>query len=133
MAARRVLVIEDDAGARDALGSLLVEDGYTVRTAPSGARGLECAGEFLPDTVICDYCLPDMDGLRVLRHLRQHGRGVYFIALTAACGCGDAERALREEADLFLSKPVDLVRLRSLLAAHAPSADGLITAGTALN
>ena len=133
MAARRVLVIEDDAGSRDALGSLLAEDGYLVRTAPSGARGLECAGEFRPDTVICDYHLPDMDGLSVLRHLRRQGTAVFFIALTAGCGSGDDERALREEAALFHGKPVDLIRLRALLGGGAPEADDLIAAGPALN
>jgi DNA-binding response OmpR family regulator len=108
MAARRVLLIEDDAGSRDALGSLLSEEGYEVRTASTGEIGLQLARDFEPDTVISDYFLPDLDGLEVLRRTRSMRFGVYFIILTADCGGGDVERVLRNEADLFLEKPVDV-------------------------
>ena len=115
MAARRVLVIEDDAGSRDALGSLLTEEGYTVRTAPSGELGLECAREFAPDTVLCDFYLPDLDGLQVLRRLRSMRPETCMIILTADCGGAEVERALRREADVFLEKPLDLRRLSRVL------------------
>lgn len=115
MAARRVLVIEDDEGSRDALGSLLTEEGYAVRTAASGELGLSCAREFQPDTVVCDFFLPDLDGLQVLRRLRSMRSDVFFIMLTANCGGGEAERALRREADLFLEKPLDLSRFQAVL------------------
>ncbi|MBW3570115.1 MAG: response regulator, partial [Gemmatimonadetes bacterium] len=62
MAAQRILVIEDEAGAREALKSLLDEEGYTVATAESGLRGLERVSDFRPDTVVCDFYLPDIDG-----------------------------------------------------------------------
>lgn len=120
MAARRVLVIEDDAGSRDALGSLLSEEGYLVRTAGSGEDALRCARDFRPDTVVCDYRLPDISGLQVLRRLRALPEGVCFIALTADCGGEEAERAIRREADYFLSKPVDLARFRAVLAGVQP-------------
>lgn len=121
MAARRVLVIEDDPGARDALGCLLADEGYDVHTAASGRGGLDCVGDFRPDTIVCDFFLPDIDGLEVLRSLRRLYPEVYFIALTANCGDGDAERALRREADLFLSKPIDLLRFRAELARARPT------------
>jgi DNA-binding response OmpR family regulator len=108
MAARRVLLIEDDAGSRDAMGSLLSEEGHEVRTASSGEAGLEYARDFQPDTIICDFFLPDLDGLEVLRRTRAMRSGVFFIMLTADCGGGEVERALRREADLFLEKPVDV-------------------------
>lgn len=115
MAARRVLLIEDDAGSRDALGSLLTEEGYDVRTASAGGLGLELARDFEPDTIICDYFLPDLDGLEVLRRTRAMRDGVFFIMLTADCGGGQVERALRAEADLFLEKPVSVVVLGRVL------------------
>jgi CheY-like chemotaxis protein len=115
MAARRVLVIEDDPGARDALGSLLADDGLVVRTAASGRRALECIRDFRPDVVVCDFYLPDLNGLQILRHLRQMPGKVFFIMLTAGGGGEEVQRALREEADLFLNKPVDLARLRRVL------------------
>jgi two-component system, OmpR family, response regulator len=115
MEARRVLVIEDENGARDALGSLLAEDGYDVRTAESGRRGLACLEDFHPEAVVCDFYLPDIDGLQVLRQVRAGGGEVIFIMVTAGCGGEEAERKVREEADYFLDKPVDLSQLRRVL------------------
>ena len=115
MAARRVLLIEDNAGARFGLGSLLSDDGYNVMTAPTGERGLACASEFDPDIVVCDFTLPGMDGLQVLRKLREMSRRVFFVVLTAGCGDDRIEAALRAEADVFLRKPVDLPRFRAIL------------------
>ena len=93
------------------------EDGYLVRTAASGARGARVRrASSSPDTVVCDFVLPG--------HRRPPGParacgtcapGCFFIMVTAGCGDGEAERALRAEADLFLDKPVDLSRLRAVL------------------
>lgn len=117
MAARRILVIEDEAGARDALESLLAEDGYAVCTAGTGEKGLERLRDFHPDTVICDFYLPDIDGLQVLRAVRAGcGPGeVTFIVITAGGAGEETERALRREADVFLQKPIDLSSFRRAL------------------
>ena len=116
MAAQRILVIEDETGAREALKSLLDEEGYTVATAESGLRGLERLQEFRPDTVVCDFYLPDIDGLQVLRAVRsQLENGVTVIVITAGCGGEEAERTLRREADFFFQKPLDLGRFRDVL------------------
>jgi DNA-binding response OmpR family regulator len=120
MAAQRILVIEDEASAREALESLLVEDGYTVCTAESGRRGIERLRDFRPDTVVCDFYLPDTDGLQVLRQIRASDRpDVTVIVITAGCGGEERESVLRREADVFLQKPLDLGRFRDvLLAVH---------------
>ena len=115
MAAQKILVIEDDNGARDALGCLLTEEGFSVRTAASGEAGLACAREFQPDVIVCDYCLPDIDGLHVLRCLRADRGGAFIIVVTAGGYGRSDEAALRDEADLFLDKPVDLSKLRTAL------------------
>ena len=115
MASHRILVIEDEPGAREALESLLVEEGYTVATAASGESGLEQLRDFRPDTVVCDYRLPDTDGLAILRQVRSEDGAVTFIVVTAGCGGEDAEREVRSEADFFFQKPVDLMRLRNVL------------------
>jgi two-component system response regulator HydG len=70
VAAERILVIEDESGARTALARLLTEEGFSVRTAATGAGGLEQIREFSPDTVVCDFRLPDTTGLQVLRAAR---------------------------------------------------------------
>ena len=117
MAARRILVIEDEAAAREALKSLLDEEGYTVATAESGKRGLEQLSAFHPDTVVCDFYLPDIDGLQVIRAVRSLSGGITVIVITAGCGGEEAERTLRREADFFFQKPVDLRRFRAVLQA----------------
>ena len=122
MAAQKILVIEDDNGARDALDCLLTEEGFLVRTAASGEAGLECAREFQPDVIVCDYYLPDIDGLSVLRCLRADRGGAFIIVMTAGGYGRKEEEALRVEADLFLDKPIDLTKLRTaLLRADAAS------------
>lgn len=118
MAAQRILVIEDEAGAREALKSLLDEEGYTVATAESGLRGLERVSDFHPDTVVCDFYLPDIDGLQVLRAVRSLSEhGITVIVITAGCGGEEAETTLRREADFFFQKPLDLRRFRDVLQA----------------
>jgi len=131
MAAQRILLIEDEPGAREALESLLSEEGYTVATAENGEKGLIQLRDFHPDTVVCDFYLPDTDGLQILRRVRDvAGRAVTFIVITAGCGGEDAETLLQREADFFFQKPLDLVRFRHALqrsvgvAARAPTLNG---------
>ena len=120
MAAQRILLIEDETGAREALQSLLVEEGYTVETAESGRTGLERVRSFRPDTVVCDFYLPDTDGLQILREVRAGGDpGITFIIITAGCGGADAEDLLKREADFFFQKPIDLSRFRTVLQSPA--------------
>jgi CheY-like chemotaxis protein len=125
MAAERILVIEDEAGAREALKSLLDEEGYTVATAETGLRGLERLNEFHPDTVVCDFYLPDIDGLQVLRAVRSLSEsGITVIVITAGCGGEEAESTLRREADFFFQKPLDLRRFRDVLQSSRGSGTG---------
>jgi len=120
MAAKRILLIEDEPGAREALSSLLSEEGYVVRAAATGARGIAELHSFHPDTVVCDFRLPDTDGLQILRHVREAAPwDVCFIVVTAGCGGEEAEHRLEDEADFFFRKPIDLPRLCSALASAA--------------
>lgn len=125
MAAQRILVIEDEPGAREALESLLAEEGYTVTSAATGETGLRRLDDFRPDTVVCDYYLPDTDGLQILRRVRREaGSGVTFIVITAGCGGDGVESQLQREADYFFQKPVDLERLRGALQQGDPAPPG---------
>ena len=116
MAAQRILVIEDETSAREALKSLLDEEGYTVCTAETGTRGLERLSEFHPDTVVCDFYLPDIDGLQVVRAVRAlSDESITVIVITAGCGGEEQENTLRREADFFFQKPLDLHQFRDVL------------------
>ena len=115
MATPRILVIEDDDGARSALASLLEDDGYAVQSARTGGEGIALAEEFRPHAIICDYSLPDVDGLEVMRRLRADQDDIFVIMVTAGRFDPAGERDLRAEADVFLDKPVNLMALRSAL------------------
>ena len=131
MAAKRILLIEDEPGAREALSSLLAEEGYVVRSAATGARGIAELHSFHPDTVVCDFRLPDTDGLQILRHVREEAPwDVCFIVVTAGCGGEEAENRLEDEADFFFRKPIDLPRLCSALAGAADPGPGYLALGT---
>lgn len=118
----RVLVIEDEASAREALVSLLDEEGFSVRSASTGREGIESYAAFRPDFVLCDYYLPDVDGLQVLRAVRTMGGGrTRFIMITAGLSDAMDERALRAEADAFLGKPIDLEQLDRALHPRGPA------------
>lgn len=115
VAVPRILVIEDDDGARDALASLLADDGYAVCTAGTGLEGVARAREFLPHAIVCDFSLPDINGLEVMRRLRAVHGDIFIIVVSGGRFGPDGERNLRAEADVFLDKPVDLSLLRSAL------------------
>lgn len=113
---RKVLVIEDEPSAREALVHLLDDEGFLVRSASTGQEGIASYRTFRPDFVVCDYYLPDVDGLQVLRSVRTMGRpGARFIMVTAGMSGVEDERALRSEADAFLGKPFDLDQLQLAL------------------
>jgi CheY-like chemotaxis protein len=131
MAAKRILLIEDEPGAREALTSLLAEEGYVVCAAATGARGLAEMERFQPDTVVCDFRLPDTDGLQILRHIRRTAPwDVCFIVVTAGCGGEEAEHRLAGEADFFFRKPIDLPGLCSALAGASDPGHGYLALGT---
>jgi two-component system alkaline phosphatase synthesis response regulator PhoP len=106
----RLLVIEDsDLGA--GLRANFEMEGYAVEVAENGARGLELARSFQPDLVVLDMMLPDLDGLQVLRTLRQERRSVPVLVLTARGQESDKVVALKLGADDYLTKPFGLLEL----------------------
>jgi PAS domain S-box-containing protein len=103
-----VLVVDDDRSIRLILKSLLTKAGYTFSEAASGRQGLELAHTELPDIMIVDWMMPEMDGIELIRTLRQteSGRAIYILLLT---GLDQEERlveAFAAGADDFLSKPL---------------------------
>jgi PAS domain S-box-containing protein len=114
----RVLIIDDNADAADAMQALLELQGHAATTAYTGEQGIERAAAFHPDIVLCDIGLPHgMDGYAVARRLReQYGRdGIRLIAVTGYGQPDDRRRAAEAGFDLHLTKPVDPARLEALL------------------
>jgi PAS domain S-box-containing protein len=113
----RVLIVEDNRDAADALRDMLELSGYTVHVAYSGTAGLEAARQFWPDVVLCDLGLPGMDGYAVAAALRQDP-ATASIHLVAVSGYGQEEdqRRSREAGfDRHLTKPVDPAEMERVL------------------
>ena len=104
----RILVVDDEPSARDGLKKLLQQDGFVVRTANDGADALSCAAEFAPDVVVTDLRMPQMDGMEMLRRLREQDRDLPVIVATALGEVATAVTAMRAGADDYLTKPVDI-------------------------
>ena len=79
----KVLVVDDDRAVREALRRALALGGYEVQLAEGGAQALELLAQSLPDAVVLDVSMPDIDGLEVCRRLRLIGNRVPILILTA--------------------------------------------------
>ncbi len=107
MAAKRVLLAEDEPNIVESLSFLLERAGFEVSVAVDGRQALSCALENQPDVLVLDVMLPELDGYEVLRQLRADTRGknLPVLMLTAKGQREDRETALDCGADLFMTKP----------------------------
>lgn len=131
----RILVVEDDREIVDVLRRTLRADGFTVEGVGDGAAALEAAPDFLPDLVILDLGLPDMDGEEVCRQLRlgQETSRVPILMLTARTELDDRVSGLDSGADDYLTKPFEreeiLARIRALLRRTPPRGSAVLKVG----
>src|SRR5947207_12924843 len=113
----RLLVVDDDRALRDVLRRALSLAGYEVRLTDSGAGALSEISSSLPDAVVLDVGLPDIDGLEVCRLLRREGNRVPVLMLTARDTVSDRISGLDAGADDYLVKPFDVGELKARLRA----------------
>ena len=115
----RVLLVEDDCSIAGFVEPELEHSGFHVRCAFDGAAGLEEARSFSPELIVLDIMLPKLDGVGVLKRLRQEGSRVPVIMLTARDTTLDKVHSLDLGADDYLTKPFDieelLARIRALI------------------
>jgi two-component system, NtrC family, response regulator HydG len=103
----RVLVVDDDAGARSAMRGLLESEGYAVVVAEDGEAGLRAFGEHPVDIVVTDLQMPNMNGMELLTRLRELDRDLPIIVATSVHELNAAIAAMRAGAEDYLNKPVD--------------------------
>jgi DNA-binding response OmpR family regulator len=106
-----ILVVEDNPDLAFGLRNNLEIEGYDVTVAGDGPSGLARALETNPDLVVLDLMLPGMDGFRVLRALRDQGRQVPVLMLTARGEEADKVRGLSLGADDYVTKPFGVLEL----------------------
>jgi two-component system response regulator MprA len=123
----RVLVVDDDRAVREALRRVLTLAGYEPQLAEGGAEAIELVVQSVPDAVVLDVGMPDIDGLEVCRRLRLLGNRVPILMLTARVEVSDRVAGLDAGADDYLVKPFDVdelkARLRALLRRSGPEGD----------
>ena len=130
----RILLVEDDLGISRFIHQGLSEAGYAIDTAANGREGLSFALAADYDVIILDVLLPGLDGLSVLRELRQQGLQTPVLLLTAQDTVQDRVLGLDAGADDYLIKPFDftelLARLRALLRRPPLQTDVVLRVGT---
>src|SRR5688572_5418872 len=110
-AARKILVVDDEAAARTALNDFLASLGYAVEVAGDGVAALQHFTEAVPDLVVTDLDMPNMDGMTLIRALRERHPRLPVIVVTSAAELHTAVEAMRAGATDYLLKPVDLDEL----------------------
>jgi CheY-like chemotaxis protein len=115
---RRVLLIEDNSDARQSLAEILDLHGHEVHQARDGQEGVAMALALLPDVVLCDIGLPDVDGYQVARTLRADDAFRYtcLVALTGHARPEDRRRAVEAGFDAHVAKPPPVDELERLLS-----------------
>ena len=117
----KILIVDDESGARTALEFLLRREGFEVRDAADGPTAIQECATFRPDLILLDIMMPGMDGFEVCRHIKAtpETRLTPVVLITGLTATEDRIMGINSGADDFLSKPIDLnellARTRSLL------------------
>ncbi len=120
-----VLVVDDEASILDAVATALRYEGFRVIEAGTGRSGLVAAQQELPDLIVLDVMLPDLDGFAVARRLRVDGLSMPILFLTARDTLDDKREGFGSGADDYVTKPFSLaelvLRVRAILQRARPA------------
>ena len=117
----KILIVDDEPFNLDLLEQELTDQGYVIERANDGAEALQKVPSFLPDLILLDYMMPKMNGIEVVKQLKQDERykGIPVILLTAKASQEDKVKGLDAGADDYVVKPFDsfelLARVRSMM------------------
>ena len=111
----RILIVDDEPMMTDSLRQHLEEEGYSVDTAATGAQGVELFDQGGHHLAICDLQLPDMDGLEVMRHMKDARPTTEVIVVTGYGSVPRAVEATKAGAFYFVEKPFDFEELEPLV------------------
>jgi DNA-binding NtrC family response regulator len=118
----RVLVVDDEANARNALAELLRDEGYVTEVAADGQHALRMLESFEPDVVLTDLKMPVMDGIKLLELGRARAPHASFVVMTAFGSIETAVEAIKRGAENYLTKPLDLDAVSALVLRAAEKA-----------
>jgi CheY-like chemotaxis protein len=114
----RLLIVDDHRDSAQALAMLLRRSGFEVDVAHDGLEAVEAAERLRPAAILLDLRLPQLDGFAACRRIREQpwGEKILLIAHTGLGGSEEKRRATEAGFDAHLTKPLDQVALRRLLA-----------------
>ncbi len=124
---KRILVIEDESDVREIVLDILEAENFAVMGADNGREGVELAKKYLPDLIICDVMMPEMDGYDVLKTLREHQNTstVPFIFLTAKATHENLRHGMNLGADDYLTKPFSRKDLLEAISSRIQKKDAI--------
>src|SRR5258708_12102489 len=111
----RILVVDDEPQMGDSVKQNLIEEGYCVDIATNGAAAIESFDQTVHQIVICDLMLPDMDGLEVMRHIKDARPTTEVIVVTGYGSVAKAVEATKAGAFYFVEKPFELSEILLLI------------------
>jgi len=125
---KKILIIEDNKIMRENTAELLQLMGYDTEVAENGKEGIDKAKTFIPNLIICDIMMPELDGYSVLHLLRKEPETVSipFIFLTAKTEKSDIRQGMNMGADDFLSKPFQDIDLLNAVEIRLKKQENLI-------
>lgn len=120
MAGERILIVEDNETSMKLFRDVLAATGYRTLEATTGRQALELAAQHVPDLVLMDVQVPDIDGIEALERMRADARmaSLRVLAVTAQAMHGDRERFLATGFDGYVSKPVNVVDFLRIVRTH---------------
>jgi DNA-binding NtrC family response regulator len=111
----RILVVDDEANAREALAELLADEGYETATASDGEKALPLLGSFEPEVVLTDLKMPGLDGLGLLERVCSELPHAACVVMTAFGTIETAVAAIKAGAENYLTKPLDMDAVSALM------------------
>ena len=115
-----VLIVDDQFGIRVLLNEVLQKEGYVTFQAANGVQAINIAKTHAPDLVLLDMKIPGMDGIEILKRLKEHDPTIPVIMMTAYGELDMIQHAKNLGALTYFTKPFDIDDIRSMVKEHLP-------------
>jgi len=118
--AEKILIVDDQYGIRILLTEVLQKEGYTTFQAANGFQAIDITKEQAPDLVLLDMKIPGMDGIEILKRLKQHDETIKVIIMTAYGELDMIQEAKDLGALTHFAKPFDIDEIRKVIREYIP-------------
>lgn len=120
MMSESILIVDDQFGIRVLLSEVLQKEGYTTFQAANGVQAIEIAKNHAPDLVLLDMKIPGMDGIEILKRLKEYDSAIAVIIMTAYGELDMIQQAKDLGALTHFAKPFDIDDIRKIVKEYLP-------------